>query len=306
MKNRRLTVTTASYLAIEDASRDLANAMSALAEDSNPVRGQSVRIVLGRPPCHRRELTALPPMSRSALRRHVAANEDQYFPRSSGGLTTDAHWSGTRAGGTAIAYAVETAWLRSLLHAMETSGFRVEGVEPDGAVTGRLDLTPPDERRAQRTHELRRLAYSSCGALVLTVLSLLLATAGVRHGRRSLERIAPTPTEMREIAALEREAASFALTDSILAHERRTNARLAVSLQSIVEALPDSARLERIELTAGRPTRVSVIAEDPGAFLEGLRTAGFIPQLRVMGTPTLVQRGVAMWLAVELREESAQ
>ncbi|MBK8059778.1 MAG: hypothetical protein IPK33_18505 [Gemmatimonadetes bacterium] len=302
MTVRPFVVKTTSWAANDAVANDLAQALGG----STPVRGHSVRIVLGSPPCHRRELAGLPPMSRSALRRHVAANEDRYFPLTSGGLTLDAHWAATRAGGTAVAYAVDTTWLRSLLRALDSYGVRVESVQPEGVVAGRIDLTPLEDRKKQREREVQRVIYTACATVVASALAVHLATVGVRHNRRTTERSTPAPTVLRASSALMRQAASQALTDTILTEEEGMSRRLAASLGSITNAVPDSARLVRLELTDGRPTRIAMIAQDPGRFLERLRSAGLSTRLRVLDTPTLVQRGEAMWLSVELREDGSR
>lgn len=302
MTVRPLVVKTASWSVNDPVVHDLAHALA----DSTSVRGHTVRVVLGTPPCHRRELAGLPPLSRSALRRHVAANEDRYFPLTSGGLTLDAHWMAPRAGGTAVAYAVDTEWLRTLLRALESYGVRVDGVQPEGIVAGRIDLTPAEDRRTQRERELQRVVNTACATAVASVLAVHLATAGVRHNRRATELSAPALAALRASSVLMQQAASQELTDSILASEEGMGRRLAASLASITNSVPDSARLVRLELTDGRPTRIAMIAQNPGSFLERLRRLGLSPRLSILDTPTLVQRGEAMWLSVELRVDNSR
>lgn len=295
MRERSIQLRTSGY-AGEVAAAELHGALAAVLA---PQGGNAIRLTLGSPPCHRRRLEGLPPLSRRDLERHVAQCREKYFPLTDGELVTGAAWADARSR-VAVAYAVDASLLRSILREAAAVRYRISSVEPEDARPGTVVLLPSEVHDARKDLEWRRSRAFAVGAGCAVFGSVLLAAAGLRGtARRALE-AAPTAAAASQAAAKLQQASARIRAESIFIADRHSNQRLGQVLTGVALSLTDSTILTTLEVEGGRTRRLGFLSADSDGVLDELTRRGMLEGLSQNGAFSLVQRGDDHWVMVML------
>ncbi|MGQ0641295.1 MAG: hypothetical protein ACT4P6_11090 [Gemmatimonadaceae bacterium] len=256
------------------------------------------------PPCQRRTLHSLPPVSRSVLRGMVASNLERYFPLSSAALVTDADWIDRKRGaGTARAYALGVDVTSEILAVAAAARCEVVDIRPVDEATRVSSLLPPSELARRKQQELKRLAALAIVTLGISFGATAVAFAGQRALRSSAERTRPPAERVREATVMREELSAAVGAESALVADRAGNHGIAAAIAVVVRALGERDELTLVELANGQLRQVGVLSPNPGPLISALRHSRATARLAEPDAPSLVRRGEEVWTHVLLRAE---
>ncbi len=270
------------------------------------IRGTRVRIRVDCPPCHRRTLRELPPVSRAKLRGIVASNSERYFPLSASPLVTDAAWIGRGRLRSARAYAISTDLAENVLACATSAHCIVVDIMPNETKVNGCSLLPPVEVLRRRRWDAKRTATLAGLTIALAFVAMLLATAGLRRTRAGTERAAPAPEAVQLAARLRKQLSDATRAQSAFERDRATNSDLLTALSAIARSLSDSDQLTSLEIVGARVRELGVLSNDPAQLMSGLRLSEATQRLNSREAPTLVRRGEDWWTHLLLKLEEHQ
>ena len=263
---------------------------------------RSVCISLHPPVVQRRTLAGLSPVGTRDLKRMVAAQASRFFRGGRLPMVTDAVWvrRSCAAGPVALAAAAELRIVQAILAAAGEAGLlvRAAGIE---AEPGRwLSLFPA---KPGQSKEWRRTLLLS----VIAAIGVLFLAGTAIVGRTILERRRLD----REIAALRPAAAALDSLARLAADARhalntveaarRSRHRLLQVFSAVVLALPDSAYLTALSLSADGQGTATGMAQRPSEVITRLEKHGGVPSPRLERGGAQLATPAAPWVGFNLQ-----
>lgn len=277
------------------APEHLAGVFDRWADERDELReGYAVRVLVERPWVQLRHLVDVPAVRGGLLKQLVQTHAARYFRRNGSPLITDAGWIVREKERVAQICAMEALTIEALAAAAEAAGVRIVSVTPVDAPA--LSLLPPSLRAAQRGQARHALLRWSAAAVIAWGL---VAGLGVLHLALEQRRVD------RELARLEEPAAALAtltrqmrsareMIDAMAATERGGR-ELPRWLGSIGAALPDSAFIGSLSLTAVGAGTIAGYARNASAVIANLRQVPGLPSPRLDGRITRQVLAGAEW-----------
>lgn len=273
------------------STEELRDVMLRASTESKPFRNWSqVRIELAAELLQQRSLSDLPPVSAVALQEMVARGTSRYFRQNGHHLVSGAAWEqpGADAARSAIAVAADGPMIDALLVACVEGGLTIEDIVPAAGLPA-VSLLPGDERRRRDRGEWKRTALVAALAVVVWLIAL-----GAVAGQRLLQ-LRATSAELSELrdsrdallaARLAMDSASAMVSATTNAERHRQS--VVQLMAQVTGALPDSAYLEEITLSADGSGTISGRARQPAAVLQRLQRVKRFAQssMRITAQPS--------------------
>ena len=241
--------------------------------------GRDVILLLPEGTYEVRVLRKVPRMSERALREHVSAHADRYFPRTPGGSVTGALWEDVGAWPAARAYAIPRLWAEDLLQRADDAGLWVVNLCPDRSPG--VSLYP----RAAREARVRRLWRWGAD------LSLVLLVYAVAASYLARDRSAPLPMPAPRQIAVAQEARDQARSSMARISQARSDIRssdlVAQALADLLESLEGPEHLASVVATDVGVVEAVVTTSDVDSTLKVLGGRRGTSELRLEGTPVL-------------------
>ena len=257
-------------------------------------------VLVSCPPCERRVLRGLPPVSRSQLREIVQENAERYFPRSLFPLRTDVTWK-REPERFAMAYGMAESLSQKILDSAKSTGCEVVDIRPVGDAK-KYSLLPQAEVTRRRQRDLRRTALLAVVTLVVVLAGLAFATGGQRMIRLTAERSQPTPELVRAVKDSYQDARAVWRAESAFVSDRSRNEDLVRLLSTVILALDQRDELVVVDVTDLAVRELGVLTPNPEHILAAL--GGTIKNtVPARDGPTLVRRGSEVWTHLVLRAE---
>jgi len=258
-------------------------------------RRPSVRITIHPPVAQTRTLEGLPSLRPGDLRALVAEQASRFFRGSRDELVTNAGRQPGTSGNVVRAAAVDRHTLELLIGATRDSGLSVGsvGTPVDGAW---LELLPERERAEQRRRRLRSLALHAAVVALAWLATAGWYVASLRTERQRLDReLAALRPATTALASLDRESRLAARMLQAVEVSRADYLRLLAQLHAVILALPDSAYLTTVSLSARGPGSVTGMARRPTEGLSAFRAQAGLADARLKTAGPHIPTPQAPW-----------
>lgn len=270
---RRGQVLWATELAWSGAA-DLSRILTELG--ATPEVGPEYRVLsvlVERPLMQLRRVTELPPVRHAVLKSLVGTQSTRYFRRNGVALVTDARWIAVDGSRVAELCAMDAPLLEALAEGAEAAGLTLMSVMP--AEADGLSLLPPSTMAARVERLRRSVAWWSMAALVAWGLVgsayLIRLTVERRRVERALLRLEAPAAALRTLRKEMRTARD--MTEAIAATEQGAH-DLTRQLTEVASALPDSAFLTSLTISAGGNGAITGYARRAAEVVASLERAG--------------------------------
>jgi hypothetical protein len=263
---------------------ELAEAVAALIAVEGAPTDRRVWVEVAPPLLQCRRIDALPPVRARQLAELVAAQPGRYFRKNGKPLVTAATWlPGGRK--TALLVAIEEPYAGALLIGAERAGLEIVDICPVvDAAPLRLSLLPAGETAARRGRIDRWIRN---GAIAAAALWVVLGAMTYARSTSQLEALqeelgtlrAPVAAILAARAEMDEAAAGIAAVETPM------TVRLgpALTLTTVVSALPDSAWFTAIAIDRRGTGRVEGAAPRPAVLLARLERTGVLGRVRSEG-----------------------
>ena len=263
---------------------------------------RSVCISLHPPVVQRRTLAGLSPVGTRDLKRMVAAQASRFFRGGRLPMVTDAVWvrRSCAAGPVALAAAAELRIVQAILAAAGEAGLLVRAAGIEAEPGWWLSLFPA---KPGQSKQWRRTLFLS--VIAGTGVVFLAGTAIV--GRTILERrrldgeilaLRPAAAALDSLAKLAADARDAFNT---VEAARRSCRRLLGVLSAVVLALPDSAYLTALSLSADGQGTATGMAQRPSEVITRLEKYGGVPSPRLDRGGAQLATPAAPWVGFNLQ-----
>ncbi|HEV8356901.1 MAG TPA: hypothetical protein VGQ17_09080 [Gemmatimonadales bacterium] len=284
----------------EDLAGAVTSLMGELRARKQPAP-RSVCVSFHPPVAQRRTLAGLPPVGTSDLKKLVAVQAARFFRGGRSPMVTDAVWiRRSGAGPIALAAAAERRVVEGILAAAAEAGLsvRAAGIE---AEPGRwLSLFPAKVGRSKG--RARALVLS-----VVAVAGVLVVAGTVFTGRAILEQrrldreIASLGPAAAALDSLARRAAEVRDAFRMLEAARQSRRRTLELFSAVVLALPDSAYLTALSLSADGHGTATGMAQRPSEVVAGLERHGGVQAPRLDRATAQLPTPSAPWVGFNVQ-----
>ncbi|HSM18182.1 MAG TPA: hypothetical protein VK845_14450 [Gemmatimonadales bacterium] len=248
---------------------------------------KSAWVEMERPLVQVRTLRDLPPVKASALPALIEHQCMRYFRRNGNALVTDAEWTGPKRGSQRVARAAaaDLPLVEAIIRGSEAAGLAVERVGP-ALVGRRLDLSPPDVRKARRRRawtSVRRLGWTALA--MWSAVGVIYTAKLVAERRRVSTELATLEEPARALLGLRREVNDVRLMLQTVEGTAAERGTTITNLGRAAVALPDSSYLTSFSIDSMGAGRLSGSAQRAVAVVAALEREGAVVAPRLEGRP---------------------